>query len=842
MKTPGASSVAGGPPLARAIGDLSELQERCSPEAASRVAGTVSWSLEHGSLHPGASSVAGGPPLARAIGDLSELQERCSPEAASSVAGTTSSVARNQLCVDEEEKGNIRGGADHITQVCALLKSLSASLNQDEAALYAAPIDATVKACAALTACQDLHCIDGSASSPPVDSGGGGGRRCSTSVQLPPSSPAFIGNISSGTVVHSQSARCDRNNSVRVSMSGTERNQLDHVRSRGDNVAPGICGGAQHEESIQVSAIKWGALQEFVGSVFHVGRDMLRQVRTSPSLQAIISTHSNLGFLSRIILFGGMLSVAPFNPCLQHLLLSMVYHLVILFHNPFQSLWSLLGFGLIILSICRVIIISSSTLIQVLQCKKHTHQLFLTVTILLIFLYMDLLHCALRAESVLVFLLSVISAMPNASDVNVIFNFNGVSSTSTGPVTIHKRNVIYRRKSRKHSFRRISSLLSSFYYVYHRPGSRPRRKPPHFFGHLVRPRRKPPHFGHLFLLPSGSDPPVSVHPHVDDFILQQDTSTEGASCFASGGESIQSINHSWTRRIRSRDKCFKLSKSKSKLYRLIIFVNVSWFSVKYLGFDLFCTMVVEFLASGSTSFILSSIQGSTSTGTGTPKQRSCHRRKEIQAFSSKSSDGFFTQPTDIDVSLPSNAVCPYPTVVSRQFCPRDKVLLGLLDDQPLSSSLWSSSSFIQDSVQSFLLPRIERSNFFGSIMSVVAVTILDSRFGSRIKKKHRLVPMTHSYLFDCKIAKFFFDHGLKQSSQTSFVSLLTTLSAVNVVILKSFAPFFATDSNPVRAIVCISLDLFSTSVVRLDAPNFATEPVNRLDFIGSLCRNRPNTR
>ncbi len=44
-------------------------------------------------------------------------------------------------------------------------------------------------------------------------------------------------------------------------------------------------------------------------------------------------------------------------------------------------------------------------------------------------------------------------------------------------------------------------------------------------------------------------------------------------------------------------------------------------------------------------------------------------------------------------------------------------------------------------------------------MSIVVVKILDSR----ITKKHRLVPMTHSYLFDCKITKFFVDHGLKQS-------------------------------------------------------------------------------
>ena len=63
---------------------------------------------------------------------------------------------------------------------------------------------------------------------------------------------------------------------------------------------------------------------------------------------------------------------------------------------------------------------------------------------------------------------------------------------------------------------------------------------------------------------------------------------------------------------------------------------------------------------------------------------------------------------------------------------------------------------------------------------------------------------------------------------TSFVPFFTALPATNVVILKSLAPFFATYSNPddaVRATDCMSLVLFSTSLVKLDAPIFATEPI-----------------
>eukprot|EP00985_Skeletonema_marinoi_P015676 scaffold8156_cov122-Skeletonema_marinoi.AAC.1 len=39
-----------------------------------------------------------------------------------------------------------------------------------------------------------------------------------------------------------------------------------------------------------------------------------------------------------------------------------------------------------------------------------------------------------------------------------------------------------------------------------------------------------------------------------------------------------------------------------------------------------------------------------------------------------------------------------------------------------------------------------------------------SLLGSRLKKKHRIVPMTHSYLFDCELAKSFYDRGLQQST------------------------------------------------------------------------------
>lgn len=80
--------------------------------------------------------------------------------------------------------------------------------------------------------------------------------------------------------------------------------------------------------------------------------------------------------------------------------------------------------------------------------------------------------------------------------------------------------------------------------------------------------------------------------------------------------------------------------------------------------------------------------------------------------------------------------------MSRRIHPRDKVLLSLFVGQFVASM----ASTLQDSVQSL-------------------VNILDSRFGSHHKKTHRLVPMTHSYLFDCKLAKFFDNHGLKQCNR-----------------------------------------------------------------------------
>ena len=127
---------------------------------------------------------------------------------------------------------------------------------------------------------------------------------------------------------------------------------------------------------------------------------------------------------------------------------------------------------------------------------------------------------------------SLICQMPTNQNCELKL-FNDILSTST---CRSKRDVIYRRKSLKHSFRRSSSSL--FNHIYHRTGSRPRRK------------RKPAacSFGNFVLHSSSSDLPVSNHSHVDDFI-QCDTSLEGASCLVSGGESMQSINHNWTRDV-----------------------------------------------------------------------------------------------------------------------------------------------------------------------------------------------------------------------------------------------------------------------------------------------------
>eukprot|EP00985_Skeletonema_marinoi_P027455 scaffold22535_cov153-Skeletonema_marinoi.AAC.1 len=182
-------------------------------------------------------------------------------------------------------------------------------------------------------------------------------------------------------------------------------------------------------------------------------------------------------------------------------------------------------------------------------------------------------------------------------------------------------------------------------------------------GPRLRPRRKPPyehsstHLDNIVLPTIASTFPWFVRPHVDDYI-QRDTTSEGASFLVSEGESMQSINHNWNRRIRLRDKSIK-------------------------------------------------------------------RKPRL--------------------------VNPYPTVKNHRICPRDKSLLGIFDDHPFDSTLLSAT---QSSCWS------ERNNNFGSLFSDNVVRLL----GSRLKKKYRIVPMTHSYLFDCELAKSFYDRGLQQST------------------------------------------------------------------------------
>ena len=86
-------------------------------------------------------------------------------------------------------------------------------------------------------------------------------------------------------------------------------------------------------------------------------------------------------------------------------------------------------------------------------------------------------------------------------------------------------------------------------------------------------------------------------------------------------------------------------------------------------------------------------------------------------------------------------------------------------------------------------------------MSIVVVKSLDSR----ITKKHRLVPMTHSYLFDCKITKFFVDHGLKQSECDPCVF---SSDKVVVLLFNGGSIFFSESGEDIQDILYLQEDLF----------------------------------
>ena len=269
----------------------------------------------------------------------------------------------------------------------------------------------------------------------------------------------------------------------------------------------------------------------------------------------------------------------------------------------------------------------------------------------LLFYQMDHIHYSLRVSSSLVLLLAV--SFVAVSYVYKTAFFHGITSSSTLPMPVFKRHHRlpvfkrhHRRRLDKHRIRRSYSTNRLFR---RGPRLRPRRKPPY--------EHSSTHLDNIVLPTIASTLPWFVHPHVDDYI-QRDTTSEGASFLVSEGESMQSINHNWNRRIRLRDKSIK---------RKLRLVN------------------------------------------------------------------------------------PYPTVKNHRICPRDKSLLGIFDDHPLDSTLLSAT---QSSCWS------ERNNNFGSLFSDNVVRLL----GSRLKKKHRIVPMTHSYLFDCELAKSFYDRGLQQST------------------------------------------------------------------------------
>ncbi len=146
---------------------------------------------------------------------------------------------------------------------------------------------------------------------------------------------------------------------------------------------------------IQVSAIKWGALQKFVGSVFHVGRDVLTRFSTSTTSSLQVISH----YLYLYLLQPRISITIRDHPIRWYALRSPVQSLfttsasirVVSFVHSFEQPVSIsivvvvvslaLGFrfdhslSISIIQI-QVITISSSTLIQVLQCKKHIHQLF----------------------------------------------------------------------------------------------------------------------------------------------------------------------------------------------------------------------------------------------------------------------------------------------------------------------------------------------------------------------------------------------------------------------------------------------------------------------------------
>ena len=260
------------------------------------------------------------------------------------------------------------------------------------------------------------------------------------------------------------------------------------------------------------------------------------------------------------------------------------------------------------------------------------------------FYQMDHIHYSLRVYSSLVLLLAV-SFVAVSCVYKTVF-FHGITSSSTLPMPVFKCHHRRRRRLDKHRIRRSYSTNRLFR---RGPRLRPRRKPPY--------EHSSTHLDNIVLPTIASTLPWFVHPHVDDYI-QRDTTSEGASFLVSEGESMQSINHNWNRRIRLRDKSIK---------RKLRLVN------------------------------------------------------------------------------------PYPTVKNHRICPRDKSLLGIFDDHPFDSTLLSAT---QSSCWS------ERNNNFGSLFSDNVVRLL----GSRLKKKHRIVPMTHSYLFDCELAKSFYDRGLQQST------------------------------------------------------------------------------
>ncbi len=130
-----------------------------------------------------------------------------------------------------------------------------------------------------------------------------------------------------------------------------------------------------------------------------------------------------------------------------------------------------------------------------------------------------------------------------------------------------------------------------------------------------------------------------------------------------GGESIQSINYSWTR-IRSRDKYFKFSKSSIAIvlsYPIRQCLLGLCEVLTSFGLGLFCMIVVGILVSGiqgSTGFILSGTQDSRFSFncncnwySQATFMSSSERNESILCISKYLfSSRRFTQPADIDVS------------------------------------------------------------------------------------------------------------------------------------------------------------------------------------------------